>query len=144
MNYLLVTKKDGKLLPAYDSDQGKFNLIPDGDVIVCDLEDKRNLKHHRKYFSLLNFVFCHMTEELHERIFSVEMLRVEIAVRTGNVEVFYTFDGRRCLSANSISFANMGQKRFERVYSDTLDICLKHYLPESNREEIELELINFM
>ena len=144
MNSLILIKKEGRLIPAYDSDRVKFNSIPENELITCDLDDRRRLGYHRRYFALLKFVFENMSEQLHERIFSIDMLRAEIAIRTGNVEVFYTFDGKRCLVPLSISFTNMGQKRFEKLYSDTLDICLKNYLPEVDRETYEMEIINFM
>jgi len=143
LNYILLVKHDGRLLPAYDKDQGKFNQIGEGEIVVCDLDDRRNLRFHRKYFVMLNFVFQNMNEDLRERIPSVEVLRSEIMRIMGKVEVYYTLDGKRMLIPESISFAKMGQKKFDRVYSDTIDVCLKYFLPETDREDFELELLNF-
>ena len=148
MNYILLVKSggfyNGKLTPAYDSDEGKFNSIGDGEIVVCDLDDKRKLRFHRKYFALLNFVFENMSEEMRERMPSVDILRSEIMRLMGKVEIYYTTDNKRVLVAQSISFANMGQKRFESIYSETIDICLKYFLPEVNRADFELEIVNFM
>lgn len=144
MNYILLTKHEGKLIPAYDSDLTEYSKIVEGEILVCDLDDRRNLRFHRKYFALLNFVFENMSEDLRERIPSVEILRSEIMRILGKVEVYYTLDGKRMLIAESIAFANMGQKRFEKIYSDTIDVCLKYFLPDVDREDFELEIVNFM
>ncbi len=143
-NYILLTKHNEQLVPAYDSDKGNFNSIPEGEIVVCDLDDKRKLWYHRRYFAMLKFVFENMPENYHEMFPSIEILRSEIMRLMGKVEIYYTLDGKRMLVAQSISFAKMGQKKFEKVYSDTSDICLKHFLPETNKEDFELELINFM
>ena len=144
LNYILLTKHDGRLIPAYDTDKGKFNQIGEGEIVVCDLDDRRNLRFHRKYFALLKFVFENMSEDLTERIPSIEILRSEVMRLMGKVEIYYTTDGKRMLIAESISFASCGQKKFEKIYSDTIDICLKYFLPDTNREEFENEIINFM
>lgn len=144
LNYILLVKTNGKLLPAYDKDQVRFNQIGEGEIVVCDLDDRRNLRFHRKYFAMLNFVFENMSEDLRERIPSVDVLRSEIMRIMGKVEVYYTLDGKRMLIPESIAFANMGAKRFNSVYSDTLDVCLKYFLPEVGRGDAEDELINFM
>ena len=144
LNYILLVKHEGKLIAAYEADREKFNQIGDGEIVVCDLDDRRNLRFHRKYFAMLNFVFENLSEDLRERIPSVEVLRSEIMRIMGKVEVYYSLDGKRMLIPESISFANMGQKRFAKVYSDTIDICLKYFLPDVDREDFELEIVNFM
>lgn len=143
LNYILLVKHEGKLIPAYEADREKFNKIGDGEIVVCDLDDRRNLRFHRKYFAMLNFVFENMSEDLRERIPSVEVLRSEIMRIMGKVEVYYTLDGKRMLIPESISFAKMGEKKFQKVYSDTIDVCLKYFLPEVNKEDFQLELLNF-
>jgi hypothetical protein len=143
LNYILLIKHEGKLFPAYDRDRERLNLVKENEIVVCDLDDKRNLRFHRKYFAMLNFVFENMSEDLRERIPSVQVLRSEIMRIMGKVEVYYTLDGKRMLIPESISFAKMGEKKFERVYSDTIDVCLKYFLPEVDKEDFELELLNF-
>ena len=143
LNYILLIKHEGKLVPAYDKDRERFNLVKENEIVVCDLDDRRNLRFHRKYFAMLNFVFENMSEDLRERIPSVQVLRSEIMRIMGKVEVYYTLDGKRMLTPESIAFANMGAKRFERVYSETIDVCLKYFLPETKREDFQLELLNF-
>ena len=51
-------------------------------------------------------------------------------------------DGSYRVEPKSISFANMDQEEFERLYSETLNVLLKHvYKQKISQEELE-EIVN--
>ena len=114
----------------------------------------RNGKFHRKYFALLNLGFDswepdrkHKSYKGREVAKNFERFREDITILAGYY--FQTFDlqGRMVLKAQSISFANMDDVEFERLYSAVVDVLLREVCKNyKNRAEIDRvvnELVGF-
>ena len=45
---------------------------------------------------------------------------------------------------DSINFASMDQAAFEDFYSRSIDVILLRFMPGTNRESLETEILNFI
>lgn len=57
MKIQVVKNLNGTLKPAYDSDYESFKKIPLNEIIEIEYKKQRNIRFHRKLFSLLNLAY---------------------------------------------------------------------------------------
>lgn len=112
-----------------------------GEDLKFKFSKPRNLKFHKKFFAMLNLVLQNQdridystTEQGLDRL----LFAVMYVLKRG------TFWGRNKehFERASISFANMGEIEFGQLYTETLDVCLKHFCP-MDKEDFERELLGF-
>ena len=140
MKFDLVKHKDGYFVPAADSDMKKAQKIGIGEVVKCKSVDQRNIKFHRQYFAMVRFAFHHLPERF--TFTDEEDLREALLIAIGWKSIRHDFHGNTKEVAKSISFEKVGQQRFEKIYSKTLDLVAR--LVEIDSKEVESELVNFM
>jgi hypothetical protein len=97
----------------------------------------RNAKFHRKFFAMLNVGFD-AWDPMRERkrntykgvviAKNFEQFREDVTILAGYRECYFDLDGRMRVKAKSISFANMEQDEFERLYSAVADVLLELFL----------------
>lgn len=110
------------LIPMYDTDlDNKKKLKIDQDYLVT-IKMPRNLKFHRKMFSLYNLVFQNQ-----ERYRVLEDLRKDITIEAGYYRERTDINGELKKEAESISFANMEEDVFSDLYNRSLDVIVKHF-----------------
>jgi Protein of unknown function (DUF1367) len=113
----------------------KFEKIPNGDCMV-ELTKPRNIKFHRKYMALLNFLFDHWEVE-DDRYKNFEVFRKRLAILAGFCEEAYDIRGGIIVDAKSISFAEMDEVEFADLYDKTIDVGLKYVLNNYTRDDLE-------
>jgi len=130
----LVKTLGGKIIAAYDEDKERLNRIKVNEPFVADVSIPRNLRFHKKYFSLINLVF-----ENQERYTHIDDLRKDITVEAGYYRERTNIYGEVLKEAESISFASMDDLKFGELYSKTLDVIVKHFSfdKESLIQEVE-------
>lgn len=126
----------GQLKPCYDSDAELLKKIKVGDEVECEIKRPRNLKFHKKLFSLLNLVYSN--QELYK---DINDLRKDLTIAAGYFTERFDFNGTCIIEAQSISFSNMNQDTFDEYYQKILTaICDNMGFVE---KEINEELYNY-
>ena len=106
-----------------------------GEGISVEAKKFRNIRFHRKFFSLLNLGF-EMWEPVQEHIDhdtgeiiasdcakNFDAFREEVLILAGHCDQVFSLDGRSFrLIARSISFAKCDEFEFERIYRSVLDV----------------------
>ena len=133
---LLLRNTISGLVPLYPSDQDEKRKLKLGVDYLVEVTNPRNIGFHKKFFALLNI--GHENTDLD---MPFDTYRKYILMKAGYFKAFNTPKGT-FYDAESISFANMPQDKFEEVYSRVLDKIIADIGCTS--EEIEKQLINFM
>lgn len=116
-----------------------------GELAEIEFVIPRNPKFHRKFFAMLNFAFDAWEPDRKRKTYkgrpvekNFEQFREDILILAGFSEQTFNLRGEMRLKAKSISFANMDDEEFERVYSAVVDVILKNVLSTyANREELD-------
>lgn len=113
-------------LQAYaDEDYEQLRKIKVGSVFKANIVRPRNVKFHRKFFSLIRAAWDCLTEQQRINLRSVETFREQLLITSGFSEPLYDLNGQKFLErAKSISFAKMDEPAFNEVYSKVLDTIL--------------------
>lgn len=113
-------------LQAYaDEDYEQLRKIKVGSVVKVNIVRPRNVKFHRKFFSLIRAAWDCLTEQQRINLRSVETFREQLLITSGFSEPLYDLNGQKFLErAKSISFAKMDEPAFNEVYSKVLDTIL--------------------
>lgn len=144
MKFYTIKNSSGSFTPAYNSDHEKAKKLPIGEILEHTVTRPRNPGFHRKYFAMINCIHHCLNENQMISYPQVENLREAVLIMTGHYTITALPDGTNHKKAKSISFASMDDIEFERVYSDTLDTALQHFLHGLTQEDFEVEIINFM
>lgn len=113
---LYLTRTINGLVASDDAGVASLRKIKLGKVVRVEITTPRNIKHHRKFFALLNTVWqaCGQWE-------TVEDLLVELKIRLGIVkDVAMRESGEIVKIVGSISFASMDQEAFDRFYEQSI------------------------
>ena len=147
-----IRKLPNGFQPMIDmSEPGIFDRVKVGDVIQIEFSKPRNIKFHRKFFSLLNIGFegWDPSVESYNGVpsqKSFDVYRNDIICAAGHYDVVTNLKGDIRVTAKSISFEKMDELSFERLYNDvvnaTIRLVLKNYTRENLDEVIE-EIIRF-
>jgi len=129
IKHYFVVKHGNDLIPATDEDSKFIYFLAEGEMLTVSVDDTRHLWRHRKFFALLKKVIEYMPENLSERYNTTAKLLIELKIQTGEIELHTTLGGKEAMVVNgSISFDNMGEKRFTSFVNDCRNIILKRFL----------------
>jgi len=135
---IVVKKTYLGLVPAsrgeYDKlEKAKFS---DGEIYEVEINKKRNIKFHRKFFALINL--CYENQEVYKNI---EDLRKELIIGAGYSRTVVTHHGEVRTEAESISFSSMDEIKFEDVYERVLTEVMM--MLDCTNDDINEQLKNF-
>ena len=130
-----VIKTISGLRPAYDSDYESFKKIPLNEIIEIEYKKQRNVKFHRKLFSLLNLAYSN------QNIFdNLEDMRYCLMLECNLSDIKVNrLTGETFKVPKSLQFAKMDEIEFNEVYN-TLKQYICEWLGVTNEqinEEIE-------
>ena len=135
MKIQVVKNLNGTLKPAYDSDYESLKKIPLNEIIEIEYKKQRNIRFHRKLFSLLNLAYSNQNifDNLEDMRYCLmlECNLSEIKVNKLTGEIFKV--------PKSLQFAKMDEVEFNEVYN-TLKQYICNWLGVTNEqinEEIE-------
>ena len=147
----LVKRPDGSLdglseidKSAYKRFRARLKKLEEGEIFVIDAKIPRNGKFHRKFFAMLNLGFEAWEPNRRHKSYkgqpvtkNFERFRGDVLIQAGYYEQTFDLNGNMRLEPQSISFANMDDINFERVYNDCLDVLLQKVLiTYAGREEV--------
>ena len=98
--------------PEFQAEAQKFKSGVDYRIQVTR-PGKRNLLHHKKFFSLLKYAWENSD---YEQMMTFEVFRRDVIRRAGFYDEIRTLNGNTEYRAKSISFARMKQDEFEELY----------------------------
>jgi hypothetical protein len=127
------------LKPIYGSDYEEKKKLKIGEVYCCKIENARNYEFLKKFFALLELGHQN-TKEFKEDIPS-KVYRKWAIIKAGYFDIYHTSKGVM-VEAKSISFVNMDEEEFQKVYNGVLDVIIKDI--GVDRNIIEKELVNFL
>ena len=134
MKIQVVKNLNGTLKPAYDSDYESFKKIPLNEIIEIEYKKQRNIRFHRKLFSLLNLAYSNQNifDNLEDMRYCLmlECNLSEIKVNKLTGEIFKV--------PKSLQFAKMDEIEFNEVYN-TLKQYICDWLGVTN-EQINVEI----
>jgi len=141
------TKRGEYLVACDDQCREYLSKKKDGALIQGAFTSPRNPDFHRKFFSLLNYSFdCWQPSEIDckygtpEKNF--ETFRDFVIIRAGYHTIAFTPDGSFKPVADSISFANMEQDDFEKLYSNVINTILKYILTNYTKTDLDDVVMN--
>lgn len=135
MKIQVVKNLNGTLKPAYDSDYESFKKIPLNEIIEIEYKKQRNIRFHRKLFSLLNLAYSN------QNIFdNLEDMRYCLMLECNLSEIKVNkLTGEMFKIPKSLQFNKMDEIEFNEVYN-TLKQYICEWLGVTNEqinEEIE-------
>ena len=130
-------KSDSKLIAANDETFERIKKMSVGESIFMEWKPKRNYQFHKKFFSLLNYVF-----ENQSHYKTVENLLEVYKFKAGYFETIVTHTGKKHYKAKSISFHAMDALEFEEFYSKAIDTSLE--LIPINKSELEDTILRYL
>jgi hypothetical protein len=135
MKAVFMRSHGGILVPVDPYAEQLVSRCKVGEGISVEAKKFRNIRFHRKFFSLLNLAF-EMWEPMLEYIDNdtgeimakdvfknFESFREEILILAGHCDQVFSVDGKTFkLRARSVSFARCDDYEFERIYRDVLAV----------------------
>ena len=124
MELNLVKQLNGSFKLAFDSDFDKAKQIPLNEPFVVTYTKKRNAKFHRKFFALVNL--CYQNQN---HFNNYDHLLKKLIIGAHHYELIFDLEnGTQKKEALSISFANMDETAFNKLYTDVLNVICEKFL----------------
>jgi len=130
------------LIPADERSRTWFQKLKLGEAVHADFKRVRNYRFLKKYFALLNLAFDQWEPgEVNSKFGRPEKnfdrFRADLTILAGYYESTIRLDGSVRIEPKSISFSKMSEEDFERLYSATITVLIKHvYGPDMTEDEI--------
>ncbi len=148
---LLRKIQGGALIPADDESAEALTRIKAGDMVRVKWSRPRNVKFHRKFFAMLGVGFdAWEPPELAHKGLPVqknfERFRKDVVIAAGFYEPVANLKGEVRAEAHSISFGNMEEDEFEKVYGAVANVLLQKVLRNYTRGDLDRvveELLRF-
>lgn len=133
---IVLCKRLSSLITIDDEGKEALDSIGQGELVKVKVTKARNLKHHRKFFSMLNLVL-----ENQERFPTIDHLLTAVKIEAGFYDdVPIDLNGKLVYVPKSISFAKMDQLAFDDFYMRAITACCR-LLPHLNAEDIRQEVM---
>jgi len=155
MRLLLEKKSFNDVLVAGDQATSDFiHSLQVSATIHADFKRMRNIKFHKKFFALLNFLYQHWTPAAFQSCKwegvipqkNFDRFRKDITILAGFYNASYRLDGSVRIEAKSISFGKMSEEDFQELYSRVIDVGIKNVLTNYSKSDLQNvveELLSF-
>ncbi len=142
MEVLLIKTPQGYFIPADEQFQESCKRFKVGQTIRADIKAMRNYKFHKKFFAMLDVGFDAWEPDQKEykgmpAQKNRTRFRKDCTIAAGFYTTTYDINGNVKLEAKSISFANMDDDEFEKLYSAVADVLLQRVLRNYTREDLD-------
>ena len=139
---IILEKRGNIFIPVDPKAIDYISKKKEGAGLRCEIKEIRNYKFHKKYFSLLNYAFDNWEPGEIDCKYGTpeknfEVFRKYLTIKSGFYHVVYNPDGGFKIEADSISFANMTEESFEKLYSNTINVVLKKILRNYTKQDLE-------
>jgi len=155
MDIQMQKAANGILVPSDEEAQQELSKLKLGQPVRVTIVRQRNYTFLKKWFALINFAFDYFeTPALNyspkmqglldaakitpEK--SLDRFRKDVTILAGYYDATYRLNGEVRIEAKSISFASMNEEDFEKMYSKTIDVVIRHVLPEYTESELRKQI----
>lgn len=116
-----------------------------GEILIISFKRIRNGRFHRKFFALLQYAYTMWEPDRTWKMYkgmpvtkNFDRFRSDVVIAAGFYEQTFDLEGNMKLEAKSISFANMDDTEFEKVYDAVINVILDKVLTTyKGREELD-------
>lgn len=126
----MIKTPGGNFQPAHDMDAEKLIKFKTGEHYEVDIPLSRNPAFLRKVMVFFHFCFDHWDgSKVHEFCSETEQFdrfRKDLTILAGFYIRAERLDGTLRTEAESLSFSNMSEERFQECYSALINASLKH------------------
>jgi len=129
----------GHLVPCTAQDKEALSKVPVNEWRRVSIRMPRNVKHHRKYFALLQAIFPHQTMWP-----TFAKFRDKFEEALGHGEYHVNARGERYFENASIDFHSMDQQAFSEFYERAIDLIQTRILPGVGSEELDRTVLDIM
>jgi hypothetical protein len=148
---VLMKAPSGALIPCDPQATEYIAGLKLGAPVRAEVKRMRNYQFHKKLFALLNLAYeaWEPTEATYkgEKVAkNFNQFRNDVTVLAGYYETTMTLKGEVRVVAKSISFANMEQDEFDKLYSAVINVILAKILSNYTRDDLDNvidQLMNF-
>lgn len=138
----LMKGPGGMLVPCDEGAREFIDKMKAGAGCRATIRKVRNIRFHRKFFAMLQVGFdaWEPPEQTHRGLpvqKNFERFRKDVTIAAGFYEPVSNLKGEVRAEAASISFSNMDDAEFERVYSAVADVLLQKVLTQYTREDLD-------
>lgn len=114
------------LVPLYESDFDEKRKLKLGQVYMADVKVARNIRFHRKMWSMLNTAWALLPEKTQSGFRSFEGFRAYLLVAAGFYDTFFSPRLKEFVEIpRSMSFASMDEAEFNDCYDRVKDVIWK-------------------
>ncbi|HZP68346.1 MAG TPA: DUF1367 family protein [Pseudolabrys sp.] len=127
------------LFPVDDEGAELFRGLKINRDIGCDVKQRRNPRHHRLFFAILNFVKLHCSRFENA---SLDQIKDAVKLACGLTQTFIDAEtGEVFYVLKSIAWAAMDQTKFNEFFNNACNVIAKRWMPagttaESVRDEL--------
>jgi hypothetical protein len=134
---LIVVKDKDVLRPIDERSFEELRKIKDGRTFICEIKRPRNLKHHRKYWALINLISDNLDGVTPEGLSSAVKMMIGhvVTVQFGDKVIPYP---------DSISFDKMNQDQFNDFYERAVKAICEFVIPVLTEESVRNEIFEIL
>ena len=137
MKAFFRVSSDWELIPHNPDTQKYIANRKAGDIISAEIKISRNYENHKRFFSFLNATF-----DMQDHFDTLEHYRRWLTMKCGYYSTIVTPKGGTIFVADSISFDNMPEDEFKKLFSTAIDVFLKE-LGKGLTEHQVMQAINY-
>ncbi|THA21343.1 DUF1367 family protein [Histophilus somni] len=146
--YQMMKLAGGVFSPLDDNEAERLKSFRNNEQYEIEIKRQRNPAFHRKVFAFFKFCFEHWCGEHSDWTFQDETaqfdtFRKHLTVFAGFYIKTWNLKGEVRIEAQSLSYANMEQEEFEKVYQALINAALKHVFGHTQDENIINRLYSF-
>lgn len=141
----VMKNPQGAFVPATEEDIELMRKFKVGEVQRVEITQMRNGKLFRKFFVLAKFAFDMWSDRLPEQewngvkvLANFDRFRKDLIILAGFFKPVWNAKGEVRVEADSISWANMSDEKFEKLYSKSIDVILAKIIPNAGLDEKKL------
>ncbi len=135
MTRLYMRKHLGALHPLGSHAEEALRRIKHGAELEVTIRQPRNIRHHRKWWALIDKVY---ENQEHYQTKGLFVLALKVAL--GHCDTEVDSEGRVLYDPRSIAFHNMDQTEFSEFYENTINLIVTRFLPGVTDDELRREV----
>lgn len=129
---LYMRKAINNTLVPSEIDAARYvRALKTGEDVMVTIKKPRNIQFHRKFFALLRLAY-----ENQDKYDTFEAFRHEVTLRSGFFTEHVHVTGKISYLPKSLSFDNMDELEFGKLYQKAIDVIIKHFMVGTDPDEL--------
>lgn len=146
--YYMTKQAGGVFTPESEVVAESLKRFKNGEPYCVEIKRSRNPHFHRKVFAFFGFCFQYWSGdkaglENMEESTQFDRFRKDLTILAGFYQQSVRLNGDIRTEAQSLSYENMEQDEFEKVYSALINAALKHIFKNTKDQTIINQLYSY-